>query len=321
MRIAVINDTSFTRHYGCMAVMKTIFEAIAFYGHEIAFRWPVGQDWWPAVASGLFEDVDLVVVNGEGTIHHSTDRPQVAQLCRLGPYVSQEVGVPVHLLNATIESLDGAALSDLREFSSIHVRENSSKTYLAQHGLESKVVPDLSLSRRVPSSGARKGILVTDSIVKTATEALRKTADEVSGHYFPFKKRKSFFERLTFKRRVMDAIYREGLPVSMSKDLDDVLTKISTAEVILTGRFHALCMGILCRTPFIAIESNSHKISGMAMDVFGSTDRVYSIEGADSALLASRVGSARSSKREIDMIASYLSKAEDSRNRMWGRIL
>jgi polysaccharide pyruvyl transferase WcaK-like protein len=36
--------------------------------------------------------------------------------------------------------------------------------------------------------------------------------------------------------------------------------------LIVTGRFHMVCLAMLARTPFIALEGNTHKIEGVLAD-------------------------------------------------------
>lgn len=321
MRIAVINDTSVTRHFGCTAVMQVLLDEIKNYGHEVAFRWPVGVDWKTAADCGFFDGVDLIIVNGEGTIHNSASRPRASHLGRLGPFASRELGIPACLINSTLASLDKATLSDLQHFRSIFVRETASQRYLNEYGLRSEVVPDLSLGKLAQTGRERESIIVTDSVVESVSETLRKTADQISGKFLPFKRKRTLLEKLTLRGRTDSLIVGDIIRDRLVQDLDSTLRDFSAARTLLTGRFHAFCMAILSRTPVIAVESNTHKIGSMAVDIFGSADRVLSSGALTVEALASRVPSSAFSEQELEGIESYLCWAEKARRRMWEGIL
>ena len=321
MRIAVINDTSVTRHFGCTAVMQAILDEIRDRGHEVAFRWPVGQDWQPAAAKGLFDTVDLVLVNGEGTIHNSATRPRAAQLGRIGPYAANVLKKPAHLINATIAALDSTTADDLRHFSLIHVRETASRDYLAGLGLTAGVVPDLSLSHVAPEAGKRAAPLVTDSVIKPLSAILQQAAQQVDGRYLLFKRRKTWREKLDLLGNAKKANFHDKVDERLAGELHQTLRDIAGAKVLLTGRFHAFCMAVLCRTPVIALESNTHKIGAMARDIFGTSDRVLQGDTASPDLLAARIVMADYTAAEQDAIALYLNKAAQARHKMWSEIL
>ncbi len=61
-----------------------------------------------------------------------------------------------------------------------------------------------------------------------------------------------------------------------SKKIDstiyDYARKLADADFFISGRFHRICYSINVGTPFIAIESNTPKISFMLKDIFGSSD-------------------------------------------------
>lgn len=44
--------------------------------------------------------------------------------------------------------------------------------------------------------------------------------------------------------------------------------------MIITGRYHTATICLLTRTPFVAVESNTPKISALLQDVFGANERI-----------------------------------------------
>jgi hypothetical protein len=53
---------------------------------------------------------------------------------------------------------------------------------------------------------------------------------------------------------------------------------LSGHRLLVSGRYHAVTYAMLTRTPFVAVESNTPKISSMLQDAFGGTRRVVPAE-------------------------------------------
>ncbi len=49
---------------------------------------------------------------------------------------------------------------------------------------------------------------------------------------------------------------------------------LASLDLLLTGRYHAVCLALATRTPFMAITSNTPKIESLLRDVFGTSGRV-----------------------------------------------
>ena len=49
---------------------------------------------------------------------------------------------------------------------------------------------------------------------------------------------------------------------------------LCSKELVITGRYHTVTLCILTRTPFVAIESNTPKITALLKDVFDDNSRV-----------------------------------------------
>jgi len=55
-------------------------------------------------------------------------------------------------------------------------------------------------------------------------------------------------------------------PFGTIDTVDIFLTKLLSAEAIVTGRFHTVCLAILCNTPVYSISSNTPKIHNLLED-------------------------------------------------------
>lgn len=304
-KVAIFNDTSVTRHFGCTAVMTNLANELESRNVDIEYRWPVAVDWQPYVDDLKSRPVDAIVVNGEGSIHHSLDRPRARQLCGLGQFFHQELGIPVFLINASLQSLEKNEIENLKLFDFISVRETGSQSYLAQHSIKSIVAGDLSFLTRGPSPRQREGIIVTDSVYKNVTEQLELFAKRNNVPLMPMRSKASFIQKMKKKLN-----FSTNLPLnkrhdlSLELELTKFLHSLSGAESIVTGRFHSVCLGLVTQTPFLAVQSNTDKISSILYDVFGNTSRMISLD--DLTDLKPRDINFTWSKNELLSIDQYL---------------
>ena len=67
----IVNDTASEHHHGCTRVMRTLRTLCAAYGFDIIGSAPVHKSWraQPEFVE-LLARARLVIVNGEGSIHH-----------------------------------------------------------------------------------------------------------------------------------------------------------------------------------------------------------------------------------------------------------
>jgi len=260
LNLAIFNATGATRHYGCEMVTDALNNGLAAHGMIPAWSHRVGVDWrtfrheiprFPAIVG--------VVVNGEGSIHHSATRPRARYLSQLGGFARDELGIPAFLLNATISDIEDDVADELRAFDRIWVRESGSLAELEARAITSEVVPDLTLSAPLKSAWIRRGVCGTDSVIGEASQAIATLCDSRGWPVRPMQRRL----RDTSDRRQTAAAYAKWL---------------SSHALVVTGRFHAVTMCLATRTPFVAIESNSPKISFLVRDVFGDTRRVLDLD-------------------------------------------
>ena len=248
----MFNDTAPSRHYGCALVMRELARGLSANGMEPVWLHPVGVD-WRASSNSIPRppQIDAVVVNGEGSIHHPATRPRAIYLSELGPFARDVLNVPCVLINATIHAIDQTAADNLGAFDYICVRESASKSELANVGIDAVVVPDLTLGAAFPQASSRSGICGTDSVLKDTTDAIAELCERNGWPVRPMK-------------------YRPG----EGERPESYVASLASSELVVTGRFHAVTMCLATRTPFAAIESNTPKISSFVRDVFGSNRRL-----------------------------------------------
>jgi polysaccharide pyruvyl transferase WcaK-like protein len=259
IRVAVFNDTRPTRHFGCELVMQELIAGLTRHGMEPVWFHPVGVDWRDSIGDiPKRAQIDAIIVNGEGSIHHSAMRPRAVFLTEIAAFARQQVKVPAFLINATINEIDSRTADNLKLFDRIYVREGGSRRVLEQYGICSTVVPDLTLQAPFRVSPVRRGVCGTDSVLMDVSRSIGSFCT-LNGWQFRSMKRGDFNREL--------------------KEAGDFGAWLSSHEFVITGRFHAVTFCIATKTPFVAIDSNTPKISSFVNDIFGEIERVIPLAG------------------------------------------
>jgi polysaccharide pyruvyl transferase WcaK-like protein len=240
----------------------------------VAATCPVGQDFgtWPGLMKHI-ERADVVIINAEGTIHHTASRPKARNLAAAAWRIKELRAVPVVMVNASIEALEKEDLPGLRACDAIYVREAASLSYLAQLRIEANLAADLTLAEAIVARAAtRHGLFVTDSVLPKATADLRAAARRLRGGFRTMRPSKLWAYPSYFAYPHLLDLYGRGF-----------LRSIAEAEQVLTGRFHAMLFCMALETPFLAMDSNSSKVSAVLQDALGSTSRqISSLDGMNS---------------------------------------
>ncbi|MES0869882.1 polysaccharide pyruvyl transferase family protein [Pseudovibrio sp. SCP19] len=209
-------------HCGCAAVMKSLRRAAEDRGWRLAT---------------FIEPYDAVVVNGEGSMHHSREHfhKKMGILQR-----AVEAGVPAYLINTVWQDNSSEYNAVLKQLAGIQVREKlSQRELLEKHGVDSNVCIDASFFYG-PTVGPqdefqRSGVAYTDFRCPDTDVFLRN--DELLPHA----------DYVSLK----------------AQNWEETIRKLSEYEYVVTGQHHAVYAACKARTPFIASEGNSHKIKGL----------------------------------------------------------
>jgi hypothetical protein len=271
MLAALFNDTSGKGHQGCDLVVEQIRSGLARRGIEIAWTQEVGVDWRPIREEILKKPpVDVIVVNGEGSIHHSASRPRAAYLPALGPFARDFMKLPAFLINSTIFEITTETANNISAFSGIYVRDTGSVTELRQHGiLNCSVIADLTICAKMPALDRKKSVGVTDSIRPDVTALLREKADTCGWTFQPM-------QSYSLMNRILRKRWSRRIHAHKLLRPPDIARFAASHRAIITGRFHAVTLCIATRTPFVALASNTPKIEWLLDDVFGSRRRLIS---------------------------------------------
>lgn len=151
-RIAILNYTGEIPHHGCEIVSHVLTREFMARGVNVVHL-PIGRDWENSKAE-LFK-CNAIVINGEGTFHDSSKI--ASKLLRIVPECKKRQ-IPVFLINSLWQNNNSEMVRHARDLTGIFVRESASQAELRKAGLESSVVPDLTLrlSQKISPSTSRK---------------------------------------------------------------------------------------------------------------------------------------------------------------------
>jgi hypothetical protein len=291
--IVILNDTAVIPHHGCKIVMKRIIDEAGSWGFELKTV-SVYSDW--RIFENIINTAVAVIVNGEGTLHHSADRGfrlvEVAPHCR-------ERNIPVFLINSVWQDNSDAMAEMAKAFLLRSVRESRSLDQMSRQGLEARMVPDLTLGFEYqPSDAGRSGRVYSDAVGMPVTDMIyRLFLANRDGEYVslepPPHHRGSYSDRRSQRLTPADgsdrARARKMALVRFAKRaliirgrikyrlrqrrghitelaVNDFMTLLASRELVITGRFHVVCLCLVTGTPFVAVASNSHKVEGMLED-------------------------------------------------------
>ena len=253
MRAALVNDTSGEKHVGCNAVIAAIKGVAAMHGIEIAYTLTRGE-----VSNYGFKckgSVDLVIVNGEGSLHHNSPNSKFLWDTLQS---AKNDSCPCVLINTV---WDGMELDDrqtelLNTLKLISCRESKSADQMneARYGWD-WVVPDMIFAhqpRDISEAPQKEGLVYCPGSGVLARQ--------ISQHE----------PQLLIQRH-------DGAP-----SFEDFCSELTNYDGVVTDRFHTCCIAMMCGLPVYALKANCHKVDGLAEDsgAFHVYDTVEMAENA-----------------------------------------
>jgi polysaccharide pyruvyl transferase WcaK-like protein len=228
-----------------------------------------------------FEAADAVLINGEGTLHH--DRPYALYLLGLG---QQAVAMDkqVYLVNSTWESNSPATVALLKGFSGVWVRDSASAAELAVEGVAAEIVPDLTFMSNYPTAmAAGLQVLVTDSVYADTSRDLQRLVSSPDWRYLPIIQWPALGGARAAVGKWLRAMLYRGLMASSlgfykprqyyidlghcETNTGRYLQSLATARTVVSGRYHAVCLCLQHRLPFVCLTSNTRKVQNLLDDV------------------------------------------------------
>jgi len=207
----LLNDTS-DYHYGCKKVVES-------FNFKHSFKTREAQ----LALSARFQQYTKVILNGEGTMHHSSTIG-IKFLDALNRAV--EAGCEVQLLNTVWQDMPNHPV--LSKCSRITVREPFSCTELYKYNIKSEVYPDRCLIHPV--------------------EFQKYPHIEIyRGQYFNSNKKYIDYPRINI----------------FEQDWNEVVNRLRHSNLLITGRHHEMYAAIKARCKFVVVKGNSWKNEGL----------------------------------------------------------
>ena len=275
MRILLINDASNNGHYGCSAVANALRLSLSernsaqiypIFNRQLEkdgshSRFVDSQISW---FSALLKWCDLVVINGEGTLHHGrAPELEVAMHCAL------EAKRPYFVVNSIFEDYP-RLVPLLKQAAGVSLRDSLSLKEARDNSVSAEPCCDATLFAafvpyRAPKT--RIGTATTDWHGKapdiTHTEMSRRL-NETHAIFLPFKS------------------------PAAARHWPHIVNRLAQFERVVSGRYHGTLFSIMAGTPVMMFPSNSHKVAALALE-FGMHEHhhgqasasSYSLEGQD----------------------------------------
>jgi hypothetical protein len=251
-KVLYLNYTAIDPHIGCIGVCYVHLTALFNRGIDVETLSNYQlKGYWQGDRTTSLEyisnselsskiyDSDAIVINGEGTLHHNRG----LFLLSIAEFAIT-VGVPVFLINTTIQEIDGfdAVLSSL---SDLAVREKSSYEYLISKGINCRLTVDSIVNADFSTIGDRdySSKLIINDWHPHAELIIQPIVDE-----------------LIVKS---NTIYHPLHDSNAYSNWRYTVANYQTAELIIAPRYHSIYLSGLGGSPFIALPSNSHKVSGV----------------------------------------------------------
>ena len=289
VKAVILNDTRGDNHFGCFRVMRIIEENLVRRGIAVIGRSLVRNDWERDRGFlARLSEADLVVVNGEGTLHHG--HRQGERLLRIAEHPARGQK-PVALINAIYQENPESWKKHLDRIDLISTRDSQSATEISRlTGHKCGFVPDLSLAEgAIASPGIpRTRLLIGDSVETKTRLALRALTDlDPDAKFLPILKglkpskphHPTPFRQLRESYIWLNARYsqwRHG-NIEFNRDEAGFIRSLTSARLHVTGRFHAVCFCLATGTPFLAVESNSWKMGALLEDFGLGNNRIVPV--------------------------------------------
>jgi hypothetical protein len=214
----LLNDTS-KYHYGCAEVVKTFLfdDSIETNG---------------AFPEINFEDYDTVILNGEGTMHHTKNqiRQNPIKFLKLLKQ-AQQAGCNTQIVNTVWQEMTNEYDDVLKQCNKIEVREILSRKDLEEnHGVESQVVPDRSLLTHV---------------------------EYAEYPHVTVYQGRWFFNGPDLGHPKIDIF---------AQPWHEVVNRLRHCDLLVTGRHHEAYAAIKAGCKFIVLPGNTHKNEGIYLN-------------------------------------------------------
>ncbi len=297
----LLNDTTFWYHWGCTCTSQAIRNNLQDNGwavrgvsihylqslHPVPANFNQWNDELFRSFKGIYKELceslektDVVVVNGEGSLHGSS--PLSINLLYLMHISKTYFGKPVHVINHSCypdgqQQTSGSELEKLyqqvyTELDHVAVREPVSVALLEDLGIKVTQSFDClplfveqlrdQISHREPQQIVFAGSVAwNQKMLQAVRQLIMEVADGQCRFIFGANAYPAG-DDIAFVQQLQKALPGQVELVYAQSEVD-WLSAISSAKLLISGRFHHSIAAACLDTPFIVLDSNTPKISGL----------------------------------------------------------
>lgn len=333
----ILNDTRSEKHHGCEIVMRHLFQALQDRQIQILGALPLGEKISP-ISAQHFKQADLIIINGEGTFHHSAHYAQYLLECGVQ---AKQNNQKVFLINSTWEENSEEMLNQVATFDGIWLRDKKSLTIVKQCAAHAQYAPDLTFAYpyNIADTESSTSVTLTDSVYSHISDVMADYAHQNQCFYAPIihplpiqpnhigydaKKLKkarlyNFISWISFNLFKPRRYYQDLKFAEVSTEKYWYTLKYSQA--LITARYHALCFAIQLDSPFLAIKSNTHKVENLLNDIGLDTEkRIIDWKNMHSYSTTELIELAQWSNEEQQKLSSFKHHAQQSISNMFDQI-
>lgn len=241
-------------HFGPNHVVKALVDGLETVGiPPLAFA--NSDDALKRITAILPHPPAVVVINGEGTMHH--DQSRVCMLLQMAQRFKSQ-GIPVVLINSIWQENSEQALRDLAAFDLVAVRESQSMAALKSARPDARIVPDLLLTG-LPQKSSPSDLPDTLGVVDCSHAPVARKMMR-----FAVKSAAQFY--VMEQRNLPNPAQAEriGLPTDQIKHA--TLDHMGAHARWITGRFHFALALLRTGRSFAALPTQVHKMQAMLGD-------------------------------------------------------
>ncbi|MFL2922509.1 MAG: polysaccharide pyruvyl transferase family protein [Limisphaerales bacterium] len=265
-KFIILNDTRPIEgfiHFGCNVVVETIISRLENSDMQLFGIANTFEECQNLEKNQGFEEVSLIVLNGEGSLHHDNSRCLgLLQFCQ----AMKDSGRHCVLLNSSWFDNSSSYASYLSAFDLISVRESQSLEQISKHRSDAVLVPDFSIasahnvaikSDKLSNKDNSRQLCIFDNVIP-----------EVGFELFDFARSNEapFF--------IMGPLNYAYLSEQNSKDAEhpwkpkvfESLNDLIPFGYSISGRFHGLTVCLAALRPTLALPSNTPKIESFLSD-------------------------------------------------------
>ena len=329
MKAVLINTTFQLGHQGCTLVDRQLDSLAAEAGLDMAAKLPLHSDWQRLAPA----DFDLILVNGEGALHHNS---KAAKRLAEVPGWAQKRRKPAFLINSVYEANGAEIAAGVARYDAVFARDELSREALSQAGIAATVVPDLTLSWQPAVRGGNgRLIVVTDSTVQDTNARLHDTARVLGARYLPLMARppqpvvKAYADASRWWRYAAKRLVAHVAPPGLWRDrwrglipdFDDYIAWMAeNAGLVISGRFHGVCIALDLGIPVLGVASNTWKIEAVLAGAGLEHRLVSNLDEVQKRLLTEGIAPYRYTATELERIAAFRDKARTSARAMFQSI-